>query len=147
MKKLIIFSVVLLVLAALLASCSSGEEIEYIKSQSAVLSYGKEDNKVAVHALITLKNNEKRDIEFTLNGKFSELYEAGVVLYEDVTVTDKNGFSEKLTIPANTTVCLKCVFRTTYGGGTMTAGEDGFFAPPDSIGYEIIPESTYGIED
>ncbi len=147
MKKLALFSVIILMLAALLSSCGGGEEIEYVKSQSAVLSYAKEETKVAVRALITLKNNEKRDIEFTLNGKFSELYEAGVVLYEDVSVTDKNGFSEKLTIPANSTVCLECVFRTTYGGGTMTAGEDGFFAPPDSIGYEIIPESTYGVED
>lgn len=147
MKKSALFSVILLMLTVLLTSCGGGEEIEYIKSQSAVLSYTTEENKVALHALITLKNNEKRDIEFTLTGKFSELYGAGVVLYEDVSVADKNGFSEKLTIPANSTVCLECVFRTTYGGGTMTAGENGFFAPPDSIGYEIVPEDTYGVGD
>lgn len=147
MKKLALFSVIILMLAALLSSCGGGEEIEYVKSQSAVLSYAREDNKVALHSLITLKNNAKRDVEFTLTGKFPELYAAGVVLYEDVSVTDKKGFADKLTIPANSTVCLECVFRTTYGGGELAVGENGFFAPPDSIEFEIIPEDTYGVED
>lgn len=147
MKKTALFSVIILVLSLLLTACGEKQEIEYIKSQSAVLSYEREDTKVAMKALITLKNNEKRDIEFTVTGLFPELYEAGVVLYEKVSVTDKKGFAEKLTIPASSTVCLECTFRTTYAGGNAAANENGFFSPPESLEFEIVPEDTYGVGD
>jgi len=147
MRKTALFSVIVLAFLLLFTSCGEKEKIEYIKSQSAVLSYEREENKVAVRTLLTLKNYAKRDVEFTVSGIFSELYAANVTLFEEMSVTDKDGFSERLSIPADSTVCIECVFRATYGGGTANAGEDGFFDPPESLTFEIIPESTYGVDD
>lgn len=147
MKKTALFLAIVFAFLLLFTACGEEEKIEYIKSQSAVLSYEREENKVAVRTLLTLKNYAKRDVEFTVSGIFSELYAANVTLFEEMSVTDKDGFSERLTIPSNSTVCIECVFRATYGGGTAVAGEDGFFAPPESLTFEIIPESTYGVGD
>ena len=66
MKKLALFSIILLALAMFMSSCGESERIEYIKSQSAVLSYVKEEGNVEVRTLLTLKNYAKRDIEFTV---------------------------------------------------------------------------------